>query len=164
MKSEKRPGKTLTQLRREVLARGYDRHPSLLYTISDLPAELQSPALTNLVGNKALETSFAFPAQIHHGWKYVPKQALLFTSAYVIHLLASIWPDQPPQITSINRSELLYIKGLIIITIWVTGNRHTGSRHTHPDQHRIQYRCLVSNLATAGEISSVDPSHSRYAS
>jgi hypothetical protein len=87
----------------------------LLYNISDLPAELQSPALTNLVGSKDLETSFAFPAQIHHGWKYVPKQALLFTSAYVIHLLASIWPDQPPQITSINRSELLYIKVSLLL-------------------------------------------------
>ncbi len=115
MKSESDLEKRLTQLRREVLARGYDRHPSLLYNISDLPAELQSPALTNLVGSKALETSFAFPAQIHHGWKYVPKQALLFTPTDVIHLLASIWPDQPPQITSINRSELLYIKVSLLL-------------------------------------------------
>ena len=115
MKSERDLDKRLTQLRREVLARGYDRHPSLLYNISDLPAELQSPELTNLVGSKAFETSFAFPAQIHHGWKYVPKQALLFTSSDVIHLLASIWPDQPPQITSINRHELMYMKVSLLL-------------------------------------------------
>ena len=115
MKSEIDLKKRLSQLRREVLARGYDRHPSLLYSISDLPAELQSPALTYLVGSKALETSFAFPAQIYHGWKYVPKQALLFTPPDTIHLLASIWPDQPPQITSINRSELLYIKVSLLL-------------------------------------------------
>ena len=105
----------LTQLRREVLARGYDRHPSLLHNVSELPAELQSPAVTNLVKAKALETIMAFPAQIQHGWKYVPKQALLFTSTEVIHLMASIWPDQEPQITSVNGRDLMYMRVSLLL-------------------------------------------------
>ncbi len=105
----------LTQLRREVLVRGYDRHPSLLHNVSGLPVELQSPAVTNLVSAKALETIIAFPAQIQHGWKFVPKQALLFTTTEVIHLLASIWPDQEPQITSVNGRDLMYMRVSLLL-------------------------------------------------
>ncbi len=143
MKSELDLEKRLTQLRREVLARGYDRYPSLLYNISDLHAELQSPSLINMVGSTAIETSFAFPAQIHHGWKYIPKQALLFTPTDVIHILASIWPDQPPQITSISRSDfmcmrvsLLLLNGLLEIF---------AHRNDTPAQIAIEFNTVAWN-------------------
>jgi hypothetical protein len=107
--------KQLTQLKREVLTRGFDRHPSVLKYVSELPAELQSPAVTTLVTSKDFQTIIAFPPQIHRGWHYVPKQALLFTPTEVIHLLASIWPNQIPQITCINVCSLLYMRITLIL-------------------------------------------------
>jgi hypothetical protein len=107
--------KRLAQLKREVPTRGFERHPLLLKNISDLPAELQSSAVTTLANSKALQTIIAFPPQIHRGSHYVPKQALLFTHTDVIHLLASIWPDQEPQITYLKGSGLLYMKVTLVL-------------------------------------------------
>jgi hypothetical protein len=56
-----------------------------------------------------------FPQQIQRGWEYVPKQALLFTAGGVIHLLASIWPGQEPQITHVGGCNLLYMKIKLIL-------------------------------------------------
>jgi hypothetical protein len=107
--------KRLTQLKREVPTRGFERHPSLLKNISDLPAELQSFDVTALTSSKDLQTIIAFPPQIHRGWHYVPKQALLFTPTDVIHLLASIWPEQEPQITVLNGRGLMYTQVTLVL-------------------------------------------------
>jgi hypothetical protein len=107
--------KRLTQLKREVPTRGFERHPSLLKNISDLPAELQSFDVTALTSSKDLQTIIAFPPQIHRGWHYVPKQALMFTPTDVIHLLASIWPEQEPQITVLNGRGLMYTQVTLVL-------------------------------------------------
>ena len=72
--------KRLTFLKREVLARGFDRHPSILQSTADLPAELKSPAVTALAENEPIQKIIFFPQQIQRGWSYVPKQALIFTN------------------------------------------------------------------------------------
>jgi hypothetical protein len=105
----------LAQLKRQVPTRGFERHPSVLKSVSDLATELQSPAVTTLATGKALQTIIAFPPQIHRGRHYVPKQALLFTPTGVIHLLASIWPDQEPQITHVDGGGLMYMKATLLL-------------------------------------------------
>jgi hypothetical protein len=105
----------LAQLKREVPTRGIERHPLIVKTVAELPAELQSPAVTALAAQETLQTIIAFPAQIHHGWTYVPKQALLFTPTDAIHLLASIWPEEEPQITRVDGRDLLYLKASLLL-------------------------------------------------
>ena len=107
--------KRLAQLKQEVPTRGFERHPSVLNTVSDLPTELQSPAVTTLATSEAMQTIIAFPPQIHRGWHYVPKQALLFAPTDVIHLLASIWPDQEPQVTYLKGYGLMYMKVTLLL-------------------------------------------------
>jgi hypothetical protein len=105
----------LTQLKREVPTRGFERHPLVVKTIAELPSELQSLTVTALADQEALQTIIAFPPQIHHGWTYVPKQALLFTPTDAIHLLASIWPEEEPHITRVNASDVLYLKVSLLL-------------------------------------------------
>jgi len=105
----------LSFLKREVLARGFDRHPSTLQSASDLPAELKSPAVTRLAETEPIQKIIFFPQQIQRGWSYVPKQALLFTNSGVIHILASIWPDEEPRITRLVSPDLMYLKVSLIL-------------------------------------------------
>lgn len=107
--------KRLAQLKREVPTRGFERYPSVLKDIADLPNELQSPSVKNLAIHEPLQTIIAFPSQIHRGWHYVPKQALLFTSTGVIHILASIWPDEEPKILYIRGCDLIYMKVTLVL-------------------------------------------------
>jgi hypothetical protein len=65
--------------------------------------------------NEAIQNIIAFPPQIHRGWHYVPKQALLFTPTGVIHLLASIWPNQEPQVTYLKGCGLMYLKATLLL-------------------------------------------------
>ena len=105
----------LAQLKREVPTRGYERHPLIVKAVTELPPELQSPTVTALAAQEALQTIIAFPPQIRRGWTHVPKQALLFTPTDVIHLLASIWPEEESQITRVDGSELLYLKVSLLL-------------------------------------------------
>jgi len=107
--------KRLIVLKREVLTRGFDRYPSVLKNVSDLPTELQSTAVMTLAASAALQTIIAFPPQIHRGWHYVPKQALLFTPTDVIHIMAAIWPGEEPQLTYINGRGLMYMKVTLLL-------------------------------------------------
>lgn len=105
----------LAQLSMAVPARGMERFPLILKNVSDLSAELQSPVVTALAARETIQTIIAFPPQIQRGWHYVPKQALLFTPTAVIHLLASIWPDQQPQVTYLQASGLLVMNVTLIL-------------------------------------------------
>ena len=107
--------KRLAELKKEVTRRGFDRHASVLQDISELPAELQSAAVTGLAACTPIQVIVAFPPQIQRGWHYVPKQALLFTLAEVIHLRASIWPNQEPEITHIEGCGLMYMKVALLL-------------------------------------------------
>jgi hypothetical protein len=107
--------KRLTQLKREVPTRGFERYPSVLKNLTELPPELQSPIIKTLTTNESIHTIIAFPAQIHRGWHYVAKQALLFTPTSVIHVLGSIWPDQEPQLLSIRGCDLMCVNVTLVL-------------------------------------------------
>lgn len=107
--------KRLAELKKEVPRRGFDKHASILKNISELPVELRSSAVTGLAAREAIQAIILFPQQIQRGWEYVPKQALLFTGTGVIHLLASIWPDQEPQIASLAGCDLMYMKFKLVL-------------------------------------------------
>jgi hypothetical protein len=101
--------KRIAELKKEVNQRGYSPHVAILKDIAELPPELQSPSIATFASREAIQTIVVFPPQIQRGWYYVPQQALLFTSARVIHTLASIWPRQEPQVTSLDACGLLYM-------------------------------------------------------
>jgi hypothetical protein len=105
----------LAELKKEVTKRGADRYASRLSNGCELPADLQSPSVAILTGREVIQDIIVFPPQIQRGWHYVPRQALLFTKAGVIHLLASIWPEQEPQITHLNGSGLMYLKATLML-------------------------------------------------
>jgi hypothetical protein len=107
--------KRLTQLTKEVPTRGLERHPLILKNITDLADELKSPAVTALAASQTIQTIIAFPPQIQRGWHYVPKQALLFTPTNAIHIMASIWPDQEPRVTTLKGSGLMYIEVTLVL-------------------------------------------------
>jgi len=109
--------KRLAELKKLVPTRGMERYPSLLKNLSELPVELQSPAVSSFATGEEVQvqTIISFPPQIHHGSEYVPKQALLFMRGDVIHTLASIWPSQMPQVTYITGSDLLYLKVKLLL-------------------------------------------------
>jgi hypothetical protein len=107
--------KRLAQLKKEVMARGFDRHSSVLKNVSELPVELRSPAVTTLATGEVIQRIIIFPQQIQRGWHYVPKQALLFTNTDVIHLLASVWPDQEPKITYLKGCGLMHMTVTLIL-------------------------------------------------
>jgi hypothetical protein len=107
--------KRLSQLKKEVPVRGFERHPLILKQVTELAPELRSPALATLADREPIQTIIAFPPQIHRGWHYVPRQALLFTPTEAIHLLASIWPDQEPQVTHLRGSGLLYLHVTLVL-------------------------------------------------
>jgi hypothetical protein len=105
----------IKQLRDEVQKRGAERYSSTYHDINALPPELKSSKINQLVNNDEIKVIIYFPAQIQRGWQYVPKQALIFTKDKVVHLLASIWPEAEPQITSINNGDLLFIEITLIL-------------------------------------------------
>jgi hypothetical protein len=113
--SEKDVEKRLAQLKREVPTRGLERYPWVVTNVSDLPTELQSRTVVSLAAREAIQTIIVFPPQIHRGWHYVPKQALLFTLLDVTHVQASIWPDQEPQVTHVRGSDLMYMKVTLLL-------------------------------------------------
>jgi hypothetical protein len=107
--------KRLAELKREVTRPGFDRHAFALSNIGELPSDLMAPLVADLADQEAIQTIIVFPAQIQRGWHYVPKQALLFTETGVIHILASIWPGQEPQVTSLNACGLMYLKATLLL-------------------------------------------------
>jgi hypothetical protein len=107
--------KRLSQLKREVLSRGFDRHPSVLQNVSDLPSELQSATVMRLAEMEEIQTIIFFPPQIQRGWHYIPKQAMLFLPTGVIVLQASVWPDEEPHVTSLKSRDLIYVKVTLIL-------------------------------------------------
>ncbi|HSB02320.1 MAG TPA: hypothetical protein VLE49_16840 [Anaerolineales bacterium] len=107
--------KRLAELKKEVTKRDFDLHASVLKNVSELSTELQSPAVIALAEHEVIQTIIAFPPQIQRGWHYVPKQALLFTPAGITHLLASIWPDQEPQVTCLQGRDLMYMRVTLLL-------------------------------------------------
>ena len=107
--------KRIAELKREIPTRGLERHISVLRSISELPTELQSPVVTRLADNEAIHSIIAFPPQIQRGRHYVPKQALLFTPTDLIHLRASVWPGQEPDVTCLRACGLLYMQVKLLL-------------------------------------------------
>jgi hypothetical protein len=113
--SKKETEERLAQLKRVVLTRGFDPHASVLKNVFELPVEFQSPAVTALAASESIKTIISFPQQIQRGRHYVSKQALLFTPSSTIHLLASIWPDQAPEITRVEGTGLMVMTVTLIL-------------------------------------------------
>jgi hypothetical protein len=107
--------KRIAELKKEVTQRGFNRHAFRLNSICELPADLQASTVAVLADREAIQNIIVFPQQIQRGWHYVPKQALLFTATGVIHLLASIWPEEEPQITCLNGCGLMYLKATLLL-------------------------------------------------
>jgi hypothetical protein len=113
--SEKGREERLAQLMEQVPKRGIERHSLVLKSTSELPSELRSPEVVSLATEADMQTIIAFPPQIHRGWHYVPQQALLFSPTNVIHVQASIWPDQATQTTYVAGSDLMYIRVMLLL-------------------------------------------------
>jgi hypothetical protein len=107
--------KRLAQLKHAVPMRGLERHPTILKDVTQLPIELQSPALLKLAATETIQAIISFPPQIQRGHHYVPRQALLFAPTDAAHLLASIWPDQPPELSQVKGNGLLYLQVTLIL-------------------------------------------------
>jgi hypothetical protein len=107
--------KQLEKLKQEVPTHGVERYPLRLRDVSELPSNLRSQAVDSLAAGEEIRTIIAFPPQLQHGWQYVPRQALLFTSVGVIHIRASIWSDMEPIVTVLQGSELMYMKVSLLL-------------------------------------------------
>ncbi len=107
--------KRLAQLVKEIPTLGMKQYPSTLKSVSDLPGELQSPSITALKTDQTIQTIIDFPPQIQNMRYYVPRQALLFNNTGVVHVKASIWPDQEPQVTLIMGCNILYMKVRLLL-------------------------------------------------
>ena len=107
--------KRLTLLKQEVNQRGFNRYPSVFRNVSDLPAELKSPGVTAAITGLTIQSIIVFPPQIQRGWHYIPRQALLFSATDVIHILASIWPEQEPQVTCVKGGGLMLVRVTLIL-------------------------------------------------
>jgi hypothetical protein len=107
--------KRLAELKKEATRRDFNRYAFRLSSVSELPPDLQAPSLAGRVGGEATKNIIVFPPQIQRGWYYVPKQALVFTTTGMIHLLVSIWPDEEPQVTCIDGCNLLYLKVSLLL-------------------------------------------------
>lgn len=107
--------KRLAELKSEVTRRGFDRHASVWQYASELPMDLQTEAILAAAMRESVQKLIVFPPQIQRGWHYVPKQALLFTSNDVIHIVASIWPDEEPQLTRLAGCGLMYLKVTLVL-------------------------------------------------
>jgi hypothetical protein len=131
------------------MKRGFDRHASTLKKLSELPAELQSPAVSELAAREPIQSIIAFPQQIQRGSHYVPKQALLFTATGVIHLVASIWPDQAPQVKYLNGCGLMYMKVTLLLLYGlleiVAQGVNSPIRHSL-EFNTVSWYCLWSRL------------------
>lgn len=133
--------KRLSQLRKEVPTRGFERHPTILEDVSALPVELQSPALDSFVEGEVIESIISFPPQLHHGYHYVPKQALLFTLTDMLHLQASILPAQEPQTTLLNGHELMYMRISLLLLYGLLEIVAEGQ--TSPTQLRVEFNTVA---------------------
>jgi hypothetical protein len=141
--------KRLAQLLREVPTRGFERHPSMLENLADLPAELQSPAVKVLGSGKAYQTIISFPPQIQRGRHYVPKQAMLFSPTEIIHLLASIWPGEAPQITTLMGSDILYLRVSLLLLygfLEIVGQGQDSPTHLQVEFNTVAWDKLSSPL------------------
>jgi hypothetical protein len=133
--------KRLAQLKQQVPKRGIERHPLVLRNVYELPAELQSPAVISLAASKAIQTIVAFPPQIHRGWHYVSKQALLFAPTDVIHVQASLWPDQEPQVAYLDASGFMYMRITLLLLYGFLEVVAQG--HTSPTQLGVEFNTVA---------------------
>jgi len=141
--------KRLVELKKEVTKRGFNRHASILGSISDLPIELRSSALEALAAGEVVQTVIVFPPQIQRGWHYIPKQALVFTDTGAIHLLASILPDQEPQVTYLRGCGLMYMKITLVLLygfLEIVAQGQDSPTRLGMEFNTISWDCLSSPL------------------
>jgi hypothetical protein len=141
--------KRLTLLKQEVTRRGFNRYPSMFRNISDLPAELKSPGVTAVVAGLTLQSIIIFPPQIQRGWHYVPRQALVFSTTDVIHILGSIWPEQEPQVTCVKCSGLMLVRVTLILlygSLEIVARGSPAPTQINLEFNRIAWDCISGPL------------------
>jgi len=131
----------LSQLLRDVPDRGLERYPLILKDVCELPAELKSTALDSFAKSNAVETIISFPPQVHRGWHYVPRQALLFTASDVIHSQASIWPGQEPQVTLLSGRDIIYMRVSLLLLYGLLEIVAAGQ--TSPVRLRVEFNTVA---------------------
>ncbi len=98
---------------------GAASHPYQVDSLSELPDSLQEPARQSLGTSERADSIFVVPAQVFSerwfGWRYVPEQALLFTSQGVLHVQDSTRPDQIAQATCLCGADLLYAQVSLLL-------------------------------------------------
>jgi hypothetical protein len=141
--------KRLTLLKQEVNQRGFNRYPSVARNISDLPAELKSSGVTAAIAGLTLRSIIVFPPQIQRGWHYIPRQALLFSATDVIHILASIWPEQEPQVTCVKGSGLMLVRVTLILlygSLEIIAQGSPAPTQLNLEFNRIAWDCISGPL------------------
>jgi hypothetical protein len=152
--------KRLAELKKEVTKRGFDRHAYLLKNVSELPIDLQSSAVAALAARESIQTILVFPQQIQRGWSYVPKQALLFTTTGVTHLLASIWPGQEPKATYLKASSLLYLRATLLLLygfLEIVAQGEGAPAHLSMEFSTVDWYCLSPPLKCFLQATRVGP-------
>jgi hypothetical protein len=141
--------KRLAQLKREVPTRGFERHPSLLKNLANLPAELQCPEVKALGTGETYQTIISFPPQIQRGRHYVPKQAMLFSPTEIIHILASIWPQEAPQVTKLKGRDILYLRVSLLLLygfLEIVGQGQESPNHISVEFNTVAWDKLSSPI------------------
>ncbi|MBE7469151.1 MAG: hypothetical protein DPW09_16305 [Anaerolineae bacterium] len=96
------------------IPRGIASHPYTVQNPEELPLSLQHSAEQALEPGESIQSIFVVPAQIFpHGWfgaRYVPEQALLFTSQGIFHIQDADTPGQPASATYLRALDLLYTR------------------------------------------------------
>lgn len=94
--------------------KGIASHPYAVQSPGDLPVSLQPPAEQALEPSEPIQSIFVVPAQTFpHGWfgaRYVPEQALLFTSQGILHIQDADTLGQPASATYLRAPDLLYAR------------------------------------------------------
>ena len=96
-----------------ILARRTD-HPYQAKDLTDLPADLRQLADPSLGPTEPVNSIFVVPSQVFpgHWWsgpRYLPEQALLFTSQGVLHVQGMAAPGRAGQATYVHGDELVYV-------------------------------------------------------
>jgi hypothetical protein len=93
-------------------------HPYVLQGLVDLPASLQQAAGQWLKPDDPAKLILMIPRHTQtllKNRRYVPQQALLFTSQGVLHVQEKTSPDQPPLATYLRSADLLYAHHSLIL-------------------------------------------------
>ncbi len=92
--------------------------PYVVQSLADLPASFQQPVGRLLKPGEPADLILMIPRHTQTRFKhrrYVPQQALLFTSLGVLHIQEGVSPGQSPSATYLRGADLLYAHHSLIL-------------------------------------------------